>query len=259
MKYLITGEQVRVIENLASGVLVEVCLEAYDEEGREVEAYSPPRIVDRVYDTAPREKLDAHVAAAQKQLTELQSEIRASLSKLPAAQREHDARMKELAKYEPLKHLEEFLAGKITHYLLLSGWGLMRIEEQPPEQRGYAYTEQKLLCLFGRSGGSLTWRMNDYYDGSGSWTTALPFTSLDEARAEAQRRVDGWELEGDDGSKERLFKAAVSLKLSVPDGLRALASSLQRARAQSVVDNCQKQLAEAQSKLHAALAESGAA
>lgn len=48
----------------------------------------------------------------------------------------------------------------------------------------------KLISVFGRSGGDLSYRINNYSDGSGSWTTIHPAKTYDEALEKAQFCLD---------------------------------------------------------------------
>lgn len=154
--------------------------------------------VSKVYVTAPLEKLDARVAEMQARISAIREEeaaVRTSVLDLRKQEKEAQAAV---AKFPDVQMALDFLEGRITHVLIENYSKAEVVPLQDAlvyhEDRGFGnLTENglKLLCLFGHEKGKQPrWAINRYYDGSGSYTTVLPFRSEDDARSELQRRAD---------------------------------------------------------------------
>jgi hypothetical protein len=105
-----------------------------------------------------------------------------------------------------LKHLEtllNYLTGEFTHFVVGSHKPEIKTFEEVflsgDDRDGRAL---KLLSLFGDAAGNLTWRTNQYQDGSGRTTTTYPFTSeqdaiekLDEIIGELGDRFTDYEID----------------------------------------------------------------
>lgn len=83
--------------------------------------------------------------------------------------------------HDCFNRLELFLTGKIK-YLVLVEYCNYKIFEFS-EAISDIDNNIRLITLFGRSDGSLDWKINHYRDGSGNDTTIIPATSLEEAKA----------------------------------------------------------------------------
>ena len=194
MKYLPTGECVEVIEEIASGVLVEMLLCAADED---VDA-GPMRVVPKkdLLDNPPVARIDAQVKAKQAELESVSRQLRAKRQEIAEAERETAERLKRLKQYKPLEFLEDFLEGKITHYAVMQGWTADIVTPAiAKEDRDYSWdaSKVKLLTLFGNSKGQLDWGLSRYGGGGGE-QTVIPCRSEAEAREVVERWVnEGWE------------------------------------------------------------------
>lgn len=155
-------------------------------------------IVDAVFTTPPTQKLHAEVGELETKSQELRDQLSMLRNELFKAEREHKARMSELTRLEPLKHLQDVLDGMVTHYVVYNemyggGWyGKLEILASEDaiscvNDYGRRTGELKLLSLFGDSRGNLAWRRNHYRDGSGSWVVCEPFPSEDQAIAHARQ------------------------------------------------------------------------
>lgn len=84
----------------------------------------------------------------------------------------------------------QFLKSEITHVLEIrySDWEIIPIEKMLANDEKYD-NGLKLLTLFGKSDGSLSWRINKYSDGSGSSWDVIPFTSYDDALEYAKQDI----------------------------------------------------------------------
>lgn len=99
---------------------------------------------------------------------------------------------------EQLTRLYDFLSGKITHFFLASTYEpkIFTWEDNDLYQEDFSSRRirppeaMKLITLYGRSDGSLTFMLNRYSDGSGYNMSIIPCRSYDEALKEAQALLD---------------------------------------------------------------------
>jgi hypothetical protein len=217
-----------------------------------------PELWHEVFTTPPLAKVHEKIAAAEKRLQELNAAITAARDQ----QRELDAtekdRLARLKQHEALARIDDFLAGKITHYVVESWSGIGMILDRTQaisgdeDRHGYN-KDTKLLTLFGKSNGDLQWRLNHYSDGSGHLIDVWPCASYEEAAQVATTRIEGEYAKWRGGdTRARLSdaaKAAAALQVSVPDDVRAHLKASAVANAKASVEQRLKELATAQAKL----------
>lgn len=233
-KYLADGRIVRVLTALAGGRSVVELGREYDEDG-DVEAFfSGTEIVsnDEIHDKPSIEayaseikRLEGEQRAANEKLSELRQEITLT-----------ERRVKALAIYEPLKRIEDFLAGKLTHYVIWSSYSKapaphLRLADgersTTSDRPASEYDPLKLLVLFGDKERGLEWKLNRYCDGSGSWDMCRPFCSIEEAQYFAREMLGKsfaafkWPDYGNISEAEELVKAAKALSAPIPWGFEA--------------------------------------
>lgn len=215
IKYDINGNAYRVREVLEDGTVLAFPLYEDPETGDTLE--DNVEVVNRpLYDRAPREKkdaalidLNAKIAAARAELSKLTTTIR-------TAETEGKARLAKLAQYDQLKRLEDFLDGKITHYVCAAHEPpkILPIEQAKAEQRS---RDLRLLCLFGTT---------RYSDGSGGNEYVFPCCGIDEAKETAGKifadHFAGKSVDGDKTFPRRdWLEAADKAGIYVPDEYRA--------------------------------------
>lgn len=217
-KYLTNGEEIEVIEKLKSGGYL--VSHIYTTEGGEEEYYIDNATsfwVDNVFGEPPARKFSEKINRLKKEINDL---LATKLELAKMIQRTHDQekeRLKKYQQYEQLKQLDDFLDGKITHYAETSTWNprIIKAMEFNKEE------DLKLLGLFGDSKGDLSWRVNDYKDGSGCYREVVPCKSYEEALSVIQKYIDTRVCEYmDDPSKfsgpnENLIKLAKKYKLKI--------------------------------------------
>jgi len=178
----------------------------------------------------PVEAISAEIVKANAELSELQDRIGEKRRELLEEERKNTERFRLLKTYEPLKLVEDFILGKITHFVTdreygrgvkVVTWDEFMIDK---DDRGRNTGDIKLLSLFGRSKGNLEWRRNTYYDGSGGWNAAIPCLSYDEALQAAAEKVEAhWDAYRSGDIKVWLLddtiKSAQALNLGVPDDI----------------------------------------
>lgn len=202
--------------------------------------------------SAELQELQARIAAARAQLSEANADLR-------GLERERDERMQRLQNHPKLQRLEDFLAGRISHFVLTSPYGttveIKTLEEvlaqDDPADRKEKF---KLLSLFGRSGGDIQWAVNRWSDGSGTWREGQPFTSYEDALQFASDRIDAeWEAWRASPENYRWLAnpitAATALGLPIPEDVQAARRKQLVAAAQSKINKANADLALAQSEL----------
>lgn len=144
-------------------------------------AEGPLMMIDAIYERAPTARFDAEVVRLRAEIKELRQQKIALRNGLREAERMAEERWTKLERLEALQSLEDFIDGKITHYVEGPRWARPRIVAFADTKWSDGQRKKKLLVLFGDSKGDLTWRMNQYYDGSGSWGDVIPCLSREEA------------------------------------------------------------------------------
>lgn len=147
------------------------------------------QILDRVLTKPP-------VFEAVAELDKLRAEAREAHGEVCAARaelKEVQGRIKALSKRSAaLKRIEDHLDGKVTHFAL-NKHGKIQVmtKEDGLQYFGYHGNKdgQKLLVLFGLSGGDLEWRLNDYPDGNGGHCAVVPCFSAEEATKHAEEMI----------------------------------------------------------------------
>lgn len=219
-------------------------------------------IVDSVFTTPPTQKLHAEVGELEAKSADLRKQLSALRGEVMQAERDHKARMAEFAKLEPLKHLEDVLAGRITHYVVYretyGGWygdvEILASEEALSVTNDYGRRtgELKLLCLFGDSKGNLAWRRNYYRDGSGGgWDVCEPFTDEQAARDRAKALLNErfTHKETRDHQLKGVIENCDRYGFDVPDEARARHSAYLRGAYEAAVAKAKDELAKAEAAL----------
>ncbi len=135
-----------------------------------------------LHDTPPRQKLDSQIVELQQERKDLFAQIAVLRRELTDFERGTGDRMVKLKQHKVLRRLDDFLAGRITHYVELSyGPPVIVSFEGAKTSESDSRNKLKLLSLFGRTNGDLEWGLNQYSDGSGVNTTVVPCASYSEA------------------------------------------------------------------------------
>jgi hypothetical protein len=246
-KYLVDGRSVTVIATLPDGRFLVDPLYEYDDEDYPADA---PFITDHIFDAAPTNKLNQDVERLNREIEQLRKTRNAISLEIEAAKRENEATLKEYAKFSELKQLNDFIAGKITHYLVIPGYSEPHILKfGDTKEEDYRLKAFKMLTLYGTTEGSLVWNLNQYRDGSGSYTRVIPCTSYEQVLEEAQKYLDSETYK--EWSSSGLIKFAQEYNLRLPDGYIERAKQQKRESAQKRIQEAQAQLDKANAELEA--------
>lgn len=183
-----------------------------------------------LFRSPPTDVLAAEVVELNEKLANARQELSFVQHQAKEADTERARALAALTAIEPLRNIEHFVAGEITHFVVLNeGYGgelhgdvAIETFEQAITQftdRGRA-NGMKLLSLFGDSKGALTFRINHYGEGSGGWRQVIPCLSEAEARAKAAEVMEMmWSAYRDGANHYRLaaaIKSAMQLGLVIP-------------------------------------------
>lgn len=176
------------------------------------------------------DELDAKLRAKREQLVSMEA-------KATQLQREQNTILAKLKEHTVLKNIEDFLAGRITHFLFASTRGAeVKTLAETLEYKESSYDRKckfRLLGLYGNTNGDITWEVNSYRDGSGHNTTVTPFCSEEEAlsardsflRTELHKRLTAKGPLNDYAKTEILFLVQAMKKCGLKD-IPAMAQTL---------------------------------
>lgn len=114
--YLENGQKVELVEKTKQGYLIQ---DIYEYDGEEYVSEAIPILVERIYEHSPTMAFSSKVQDLREQIKDLIKEknsINAEMSTLNAL------KDKLFEKYEPLKTVDLFLKGKITHFVKWDDW-----------------------------------------------------------------------------------------------------------------------------------------
>lgn len=139
----------------------------------------------------PTAVLDERVAGLSKEIQELSAKKLALLAEERQAQADITARRARITQHAQLKLLDDYIAGKITHYVQTSQYqSVLSIIAVKDCKNDYS-NSLKLLTLYGKANGDLSWRLSHYADGSGrNDQEVYPVCSLQEAMIKARAIFD---------------------------------------------------------------------
>ncbi|HEY0684697.1 MAG TPA: hypothetical protein VGD45_20340 [Steroidobacter sp.] len=240
--YTIDGRAVRVLSTLSCGrKIVEL---AYEDDG-ELYFSGEVAIVAQVFDNPPVEAQHKEITHLEAMAARLRDHLSMLQDEVSKAEQAHKERIAKLKRYESLKFVEEFLDGKLTHYVIVHRYNpeCIRIstpaEEIDTENRWEK--KQKLLSLFGTPANrEIGWWLE--------YEQVFPFTSLEDARAKAAALLaDAFKkVRSQPYSAERAIASAKALDIPVPDDLLQIVREYRQKSAQQSLDEARKKLAEAE-------------
>lgn len=186
--YTEEGVKAEYLGKVENGHLVAPYVEAEDWESG---YYSKPlglRIVDKVFKSAPREIFDERIKELRSEIAAAEFKLDETKSDILDAMKERVRLVTKLAQVPALKRIEDFIEGRMTHFVLIEYRyeikTLAELKESVDHRR-----DTKLLTLLGTTKGDLQWRINQYSDGSGSQYEIIPCASIEEAQEVRASRI----------------------------------------------------------------------
>ncbi len=200
----------------------------------ETYASDQPIIVDprQYYPKPPKPHADHSIAEADQKLQTLRQQIRDAEAELRQFAVEEKARLARITRHDQLKRLDDYISGKITHYVVLNETEI-KIEEFSGAKCTSDKKAMRLLMLFGDSKGQLDWRLSSYSDdsGSGNKYQCYPHFSYDDALVEVKGVIeddfDRWREVVKMATVQnpvvpaRAVRACMALKQDLPDDIVA--------------------------------------
>ena len=211
-KYTEHGDEVEVLSEFDGGFVVQYFYEDDDQWGQQVHRYSEPMIVKQLFDAPPSIRRAADLSDLESQIKQKREELQVVTTEIKQAKATNKELLDVLAQNEALANLKDFIDGKVTHYVTTcpyEGIRIASITEFHEEQHS------RLLCLFGQSKGSLTWRVNRYRDDSGTWSECWPCRSHEEALAVAKREIENLYCDVQ-RNMHQITKSADAIGLKIP-------------------------------------------
>lgn len=179
--YTESGMQACLVGKLDDGrYLVRLILDSTDEE---YPFYGELRIVETVfYGEPPVPKYHERITQLKEeifQLTERKVNLEKEIAHLEKCKKEMGIKYSSI---KALERLDDFIDGKITHYVQDPDFRSPQIVDIKNTESKYSKKKLRLLTLFGESDGDLSWGLNRYSDGSGGYVTVIPCCSFEEAK-----------------------------------------------------------------------------
>lgn len=212
------GQAAEYVARIPEGHIVRPMVEAYygDEEYTHT---GEPVTWRAVFKQPPVAKyseelktLHVEIAAARKALDESREVERTEA-------RQRAAKFKKVG---ILKGIEDFIDGKITHYVESAYYGppsIISIEDAKVNGNNYR-SDLRLLTLGGCiSNGEVTWTLNRYSDGSGTSNTVTPCTSFEQAEKIVKDAIQRY-FSGDGEARTDWIEAAGTYGIQVPNAFR---------------------------------------
>jgi hypothetical protein len=248
LKYLVDGSAVEVVEELTSGFLVQ----SYYSYGDDEEPYldrTGIKIVDRVFDTPPVAKFHESIQRLNDEIDQLKQTKANLLAEQKAYQKDIEEASAKRKQHEQLRLLDDFIDGKITHYVEFYWNGEPNIVEFQDAKCGYDRKKLKLLTLFGDSNGNLEWKLSAYSDGSGCSSTVVPTTSYEQAVEVAKSHITDLLQDAKRSAVQSTVNIADKWGVPVPDDYRKQAKATERDRLLKALNERDGQVTEIKSKI----------
>jgi hypothetical protein len=151
-------------------------------------------MVPRVFEEVPVAQKNERIARLDREIEEKAKKLRVLQSDLSRAEQAGRQRLEMLKQHDGLQRLEDFLAGRITHFVVREYDSYPPVILEAKKALDNRESERdhpiKLLTLFGRTKGDLQWGINHYSEGSGSERFCYPCCSLEEAQALTSRLLE---------------------------------------------------------------------
>jgi hypothetical protein len=187
-KYLPSGMEVEVIAQTDRGFVVAPVFER--EDGEPFVDTNDLRIVPEVVDSPLDYRQHQQIKDLEDRISSLRTELLGLETEVSDAKKEKADLLQIVSQNKALRHIADFLEGKITHYAVFDWNGPEIITFKDAQCEGSGWDKStKLLTLFGNSKGDLQWNLNRYKDGSGSGYDVIPCLSCDDAVAEIKEWV----------------------------------------------------------------------
>lgn len=237
MKYLPNGQAVEIIQKLDDGWLVNDIVDLFEGEFMTVD---PIYVVKQVFDKVPTLKYDQQIQKLTDTIASLQESRKKVEALLKSEESDRSVKIEKFRKINQLKLLEDFIDGKITHYIAFGSYrgpSIIKFEDTKVDGNVDRRGLFKLLTLYGRTNGDVEWKLNEYSTDSSCKETVIPCTSYGHALTEAQNFLDSEDPENPD---KYTVDFAEKHALKLPDGYLENLKSKEKSNLIKAVDESEK-------------------
>lgn len=242
--YSSDGQAAEYVARIADGHIVRPVVEAYSGDGESSYDHICDPVTWRAAFAVPP------VAKFNDELKAIHGKIAAATEELAAKRAEDSLFNAAIAKrknvrdqVDQLRYVDEFLAGKLTHYAVIPSYGVPRVMlvgDATQGDRSYNQ-EMRLLCLYGKIDSLRTphWRLHQYSDSSGGYSDfVMPARSQEEAESLIRSHIEkgiAAQLRDQDHLIHGVIANADAWSVTVPDALRIVSdASKELVRAQEI-------------------------
>lgn len=253
--YSADGQMAQYVAKAEDGHIVRPWIEHEDDDGAPYDYLLEPALWHHVFTDPPVPKFSEELKSIHTQIGKVRADLRAAQDEhrqFLATARERAA---ERSKIEALRNLDDFLAGKITHYAVFEDYHepkVITLQEAVSSESRYD-KKLRLLCLYGdNKSREIYWHLDQYSAASSGYSANVyPARSEDEARELVRAKISE-HLAADTKSQTYQFLTHVGWaeKWGVPVP-QILADMAVEARATAV----ENKRAEARKRYNAAVAE----
>lgn len=145
-----------------------------------------------LFQTAPVKLMDEKLVAKRAEIAELEKTRSERMRDVIGAEKDIKDRLAKLSKYKGLERIEDFIEGRITHFVVpYSGsYVICTLKEFEAKDYGGRAEGIRLMSLYGNSKGDLSFLVNQYRDGSGGeWKEIIPCASEEEAGEKLKAKI----------------------------------------------------------------------
>jgi hypothetical protein len=250
--YSADGQAAEYVARIAEGHIVRPVVEAYSGDGESsYEHICDPVTWRAAFAVPPVAKFNDELKAIHDKIaaaTEALAEKRAEDSMFNATAAKRKAARDQV---EQLRYVDEFLAGKLTHYAVIPSYGVPRVmlvADATQGDRSYNQ-EMRLLCLYGKLDGMRTphWRLHQYSDSSGGYgDQVMPARSQEEAegliRSHLAKAI-AEQVKQQDYHAYGVVLSADAWGVEVPDILRAISDGVEAKKKAEEIEKVRKEYA----------------
>lgn len=221
--YLPSGRVAEYVTKTSAGHVVKLGNSYFDDDGCADLYFDDLSIERRVCADKPVPLFTEEMDQMHKEHEALSTSVRALRSEYISIEADHKNLLRRLEKHKTLGDIEAYLNGEIVCFVT-TDYGQVKIEKQKAEGDRYN-SDVRMLALLGEGKTDVSWKLNQYRDGSGSsWKECFPCTSEDQARAKAKEIITA-ELanmataEKASYQTENMVKSAVKFGVDIPERL----------------------------------------
>jgi len=258
-KYLKNCEKVYVHQKIEGGYIVQKYIDIHYEYETKEDLSGEKIFVEDVFDKPPTDVKDKSIdelceriqskSNLIKALSDEENNLQISISK---RQTEIEEMESEAKKYSALKNAIDYINGEFTHFAIIPSYSKPYIttKNEGLDDEGTYSRDTKLLTLFGKSNGNLAWKLNQYNDGSGSWSqVSQPCKSEEEAVDFIVKIIikEMLEFVNNDGIKSfnsYKYDWAIENNLALPKGFKEKNNKIEKKQWQSNVESMENQIKE---------------